>query len=109
MNLLLFFLLKIAVIVSVLIVYFVYDFYKNKQNKKTPFPPWKSLCPELWEVVGKNKCKNVNKIGNCSITGDMIMDFNDPIFKDKKKGNYFRCKWSKECGVSWDGIDNLCI
>ena len=109
MNQFIFFLLKLIVIVSVLVIYFVYNYYKNKQIKQPEFPPWKSLCPELWEVVDKNKCKNVNKIGNCMLERDMVMDFNDPIFKDKKKGNYYKCKWAKECNVSWEGIDNLCI
>ena len=40
--------------------------------------------------------------------GDMVMDFNEPIFKTEK-ADYYKCKWSKECGVAWEGIDNLCI
>ena len=110
MNQYIYFLLKIAVIITVLTVYFIYNYYKTKLLDKTIFPPWKSVCPDLWEVVDKNKCKNINKLGNCAITdGDLIIDFNDDIFKDKEKGNYYKCNWAKECGITWEGIDNLCI
>lgn len=105
MNQLLFFVLKITTVVSVVILYI----FLNKSGKpETGFPPWKSKCPDLWEIIDNNKCKNVHMIGSCSKTGDKVMDFNDPVFKTKNT-DYFKCKWAKECGVTWEGIDNLCI
>ena len=62
MNQYIYFLLKIAVIITVLTVYFIYNYYKTKLLDKPIIPPWKPVCPELWEVVDKNKCKNINKL-----------------------------------------------
>jgi hypothetical protein len=66
-------------------------------------------CPDYWETVGKNICKNTNKIGKCSITpGNDTMDFNDEIFTNSQSGNYSKCKWAKSCNVVWGGVDKLC-
>ena len=66
-------------------------------------------CPDYWETVGKNICKNSNKIGKCSITpGNDTMDFNDEIFTNTQSGLYSKCKWAKSCNVVWGGVDKLC-
>ena len=108
MNQLLFFVLKMITVVSVLIGYIIYNKFDLKNKKIKSFPPWKSKCPDMWEVVDETKCKNVHNIGSCSITSDKIMDFNEAIFKTKDS-DYYKCTWAKECGLSWEGIDNLCI
>jgi hypothetical protein len=106
MNPSLFFVLKVVIVIAVIVIFVFY----NMSNKPsiTIFPPWKSKCPDLWEIIDNNKCKNIHMIGKCSKTGDRIMDFNEPIFKTKRS-DYYKCKWSKECGVAWERIDNLCI
>ena len=86
----------------------MYNKFVVSSNETASFPPWKSKCPDLWESVDETKCKNIHNIGNCSITGDKIMDFNESIFKNKES-DYYKCTWAKECGISWEGIDNLCI
>jgi hypothetical protein len=106
MNSFLFFGLKISIVVLVIIIYIFYN--RTHKPIDDSFPPWKSKCPDLWEILDNKRCRNTHKIGSCSIMGDMVMDFNEPIFKTEK-ADYFKCKWSKECGVAWEGIDNLCI
>ena len=74
------------------------------------FPPFISKCPDYWQVVGENKCRNVNKLGICLIgdgTKDSdVMDFNMLIFQGKK-GLYYKSSWANKCKVSWEGIDKL--
>lgn len=105
-------LLKIIVFILVVIGYIGYTVYKNKTKDKTSFlyPPWPSKCPDHWEVVGKNTCKNVKKIGGkCNIEdNELKFNFDDKIFHGKE-GLYYKCKWAHQCNVSWEGIDNLCI
>lgn len=101
----------LAIIIPI-IIFFVQIFYEYKNNQMTyniiKFPPYKSKCPDYWEVTNENTCKNVNNIGLCKTGGDNIMDFNThDIFKGKD-GDVNKCNWAKNCKTSWDGIDNLC-
>lgn len=102
--------MSIAIIVGLFVVYYLYTSYTamttEKQIDPRPFPN----CPTYWDSVEGGKCRNVHKIGKCR-TGkspDDLMDFNSDIFKDKKTGNYMKCKWAKECHAPWEGIDDLC-
>jgi hypothetical protein len=106
------FLLKTFVFIGFIIAYIIYKVYKVIQDKKEKqFPPWSSECPDHWEVVGKNICKNSKNIGNCSLKedGSNIMDFSKEDLFTGDKGKFFKCEWAKNCNVSWEGIDNLCI
>lgn len=104
----LFFKIKLALIFTVIIGYSIHIIIKyTKKTPKDTFPIIIAKCPDYWEIVGKNKCKNVNKIGTCNLEGDSIMDFSDDSYRSKD-GNYFKCQWAKNCGVSWQGIDLQC-
>jgi hypothetical protein len=106
------FLLKIFVFIIFIVGYIIfkiYSIYKSKQDKD--FPPWSSECPDLWEVVGKNKCKNTKNLGNCSLKedGSTLMDFSKEALFTGEESDFYKCQWAKNCNVSWEGIDNLCI
>jgi len=107
------FMLKTLLFLSVVIGYVIYSVYKTikASTKNSLFPPWPSECPDHWEVVGKDKCKNVKNIGNCSTSdqGSTVMDFSkEEIFKGDDS-LYFKCQWSHNCNVTWEGVDNQCI
>ena len=88
--------------------YLFYNYNITPTTQGFSFPPWTSKCPDRWEVHGKG-CKNVKKIGNCSIDIDDNMKyFTDNIFKGED-GPYFKCQWAKNCNTPWEGIDKLCI
>ena len=105
----------IILIVSVLVIILGYGIkifldYKKYTDLEsgTKFPPWPSKCPDYWAVVGKDKCKNIHKIGICKAGDtDNVMDFSEPLFQGTK-GMYYKCNWSKKCNAPWEGIDNLC-
>lgn len=107
--------LLVKIVVALLVIigmmsHFVYSEYKVGQTKPQ-FPPFISKCPDYWEVVGENRCRNVNKLGVC-LHGDGtkdsdVMDFNLPIFEGKK-GLYYKCSWAQKCRIPWEGISNLC-
>lgn len=67
-----------------------------------------SKCPDLWEIIDDKTCKNINKLGLCSVGSSNIMKFNDPVYNGDKE-IFHKCKWANTCNVSWQGIDNKCI
>jgi len=75
-------------------------------------------CPDNWIKTGDNICKNINNIGRCNnlLNGDnhtmeegreKIFDLS--IYHDPIKGEFEKCRWAKLCGISWTGIDHLCV
>jgi hypothetical protein len=61
------------------------------------WPPLMQACPDYWTMSDDGKCKNTNNLGTCS-------DMNEMDFTD-----YDACakyKWTKKCGVTWDGLNN---
>jgi hypothetical protein len=100
---------SIIVIVGIFVLYYSYTAYKSfTQPKKKDTRPYPK-CPDYWESVENGKCRNVHKIGKCRLntSGDTV-DFSGPVFQSKKRGDYMRCKWAKECHAPWEGIDDLC-
>ena len=83
--------------------------YKTKnEQENAKFPPWPATCPDYWQNMGDNVCRNVHKIGDCkSGEVDNDMSFDEEIFKNAR-GQYYKCNWSKQCRAPWEGIDNLC-
>ena len=47
-------------------------------NKSRIFPPSIAECPDYFQVKVKNKCENINNLGNC---GKQTFDFNDNTYK----------------------------
>lgn len=103
------FLIKIAVAAAIIIGYLGYEGIKlfNKKEETKKFPPFSSKCPDYWDVVGKDKCRNTQKIGVCLTGENNVMDFDLPIFKGAK-GDYYKCSWAQKCKAPWEGISNLC-
>ena len=116
---------KITGVFSVLIgigfMIFLYLRYLNNQKANNPlsyelkeefkYPD----CPDFFEIVtdtdGKKQCENIYNIGKCvkKESGNNKISFDDNIlFNNTKDGNYWKCRWAKECEVPWDGINKLC-
>ena len=89
------------------IVYYLKYLKWKEDQSKIAFPPFPSKCPDYWEVQDENVCRNTHAIGLCKTGGDRDMDFTDELFTGRK-GDYYKCAWSKQCQVPWEGIDNLC-
>ena len=118
---------RLLVVISfvVILVIFSVKLYLYQKSNKTPyenFPPFKSLCPDYWKVVGSKKytgsdgeekvsakCENVHKIGICNsgINDDRIMDFTYSPYIDEE-GDSLKCRWSKNCKTPWQGYSELC-
>ena len=63
------------------------------------YPPELGSCPDYFEATTENKkkvCKNVKGLGNGN-AGCNDVDFSGYSIEDKKK-------WTKGCGVTWDGL-----
>lgn len=99
--------LIIIVIILVLAGSFIYSKMKKPQKPSMVLYP---QCPDYWECVSANKCKNVHSLGACRLGNDPdnIIDFNSDTFLNEITGNYMKCKWASDCGVSWEGINKLC-
>ena len=90
-----------------------YNKYKAEQKKLREQASVKrqaAECPDYWDVVGKNKCKNVHRIGVCRRGEGVnnVIDFNNEIFTNPKSGQYRKCQWSQTCKAPWEGVDNIC-
>lgn len=104
----------IVTIIGIIVFFYLalsyYNSYRKYIKGKEPKSRIRLECPDYWAVEGNNICRNIHKIGKCSLMGDRgsVVDFNDEIFQDKATGNYAKCKWSKKCQSPWEGIDDLC-
>lgn len=94
-----------------LIIFFMfshyYGKYKNTKQKESvaDWPPEIDACPDYWEDIGNNRCKNILGLGKCYNKKDNnVMDFGKDYLKTKEQ----KCKWVKDCGISWEGIDISC-
>ena len=98
----------VAVLSLIFIIIYIYQNYKKVLPKPTG-QMISSTCPDYWESIGNNQCKNVNGLGSCSKTeGANTMDFGGEVFTNTNTGDYAKCKWAKSCNVTWGNIDRLC-
>lgn len=112
----------LSVIIIVVASIYFYQSYKKFQKVKLiqdtkEYKP--NDCPDYWDVVSRNKddkgrdtvvCKNTHKLGVCALDPERNkFTFDDEIFVNPLSKNMARCKWSKQCGVSWSGYNNLCV
>lgn len=102
----------IGIVVFLLLLFNYYKQYKAYVTKEKEKNTWKSKyaeCPDYWDIIGKNKCRNVHQIGKCrNSDDDDIMDFNYDDFTNKKTGEYMKCRWAKQCNTPWEGLDHKC-
>ena len=94
-----------------LVILFMFVRYYNKYStykkakSEVVWPPEVDSCPDYWEDIGNNRCKNVLGLGKCYKNKDNnIMDFSKDYLKTKEQ----KCKWVKDCGLSWEGVDSTC-
>tara|TARA_B100001964_G_C13919147_1_gene459397 strand:+ start:239 stop:601 length:363 start_codon:yes stop_codon:yes gene_type:complete len=101
--------IAIALFVVVIVIIYIYNQYqaaKKKKDKETSDKRAPAQCPDYWDAVGENVCRNTHKIGKCGHTN--TVSFNDPMFSNPKTSSYMKCKYSKECNTPWNGISDLC-
>jgi len=99
----------IGIIIVLLVIFkIVKDIRTVSQNRLAEQIKAKeiSACPDYWETVGQNKCRNIHKLGKCGHNNDV--DFNDDMFVDKRTGNMMKCRYAKQCDISWEGASSLC-
>ena len=110
----------LAIMTAILLVVMLYNTYKKLQvdiqakGKKK----YEQLCPDYWELVRREKddkgreysvCKNTHKLGLCALDPERnTFSFDDELFVNPNSGDLSKCKWAKQCGVSWTGYDNKC-
>lgn len=103
--------IALGIFIIVLIITYTYQEYqkiqeeRNQKNRKSRMP---GECPDYWETVDKNTCRNVHKIGKCGHGNDLTVVFDDKMFTHPRTGDYMKCRWSKECQAPWEHISNLC-
>tara|TARA_B110000046_G_scaffold185854_1_gene229860 strand:- start:1736 stop:2035 length:300 start_codon:yes stop_codon:yes gene_type:complete len=88
-----------TVILIIFLVILAIILAKSKNNFQ--YPPELGGCPDYFKITEKNGehvCKNVKHLGSGG-SCDM-KNFSGMSVKDKRV-------WSKECGVTWDGITNV--
>ena len=99
----------IVVIILIFIVMGTYYYYLFREYKKTQdalkLAKVVPECPDYWKSLGEHRCKNVKNIGRCNLGTNDTMDFSDPLYED----DVAKCKWSKFCEASWEGVDHLCV
>lgn len=80
--------------------------WKKSVDNNNPYKGAVQECPDYWTYNSTNKnCENINKIGSYPAK---TADFNDPKYKDAKKGLDEKCKWAATYNTPWEGVDNRC-
>ena len=77
-----------------------------KNRNQVKYPPETGTCPDYWELLKSGECSNKQNLGisECHAT----KNFNVPEYKGIK-GPLNKCKWAKNCELTWDGITNTGI
>jgi len=92
--------------------YMQYTKYRTEQSKLT-WPRSVQKCPDYWIKSIDGTCKNIFNIGKCPqnekgmLESQGTISFNSEIYKGVNE-TIEKCKWSKRCESSWEGIDHLC-
>jgi hypothetical protein len=110
----------LSVLIGVGFIIFLYlKYLKNQKDRNPHYQSEKenfeySDCPDFFETItdsnGNKKCNNVYSLGSCRTKDSNFttVSFDDNLFNNTKDGNYWKCRWAKDCNVPWDGIDRLC-
>jgi hypothetical protein len=99
----------LGIFVVIMIIAYTYNEFKEMQavaNKKNNKTNTSGECPDYWETVGDNTCRNVHKIGKCGHGNDV--EFTNAMFTHPRTGEYMKCRWSRECDTPWEHISKLC-
>ena len=101
----------LGVLIVLWVLVYTYNKIKESRKKEKKLAEIKpAMCPDYWESLGNNRCKNVHHIGKCNLgdVGSNVAEFKSDIFTNKNIGDTSKCQWSKECESPWEGISNLC-
>jgi hypothetical protein len=117
-NTLTIFIILILIIASSIYFYQSYKKFKASKLKEQKQNYKPNDCPDYWDVVSRSrddkgrdtvKCQNTHKLGLCSLDPERnTFTFDDEIFVNPLTKDVSRCKWAKQCSVSWSGYNNLC-
>ena len=115
------FLMVIIILFVIYLAYYVYSAINDtttKREERAQKNRTSSICPNYWEVVSVKKdtngnsivtCKNSKFIGKCSLMPDKNeFTFSDEIFLNPGTKDMAKCKFAKQCDITWTGYDNLC-
>ena len=118
----------ISVLFLVIYYYVQYSKWSNQQNNLI-WPISINQCPDYWTSNGEGICVNKHSLGNCpigsnkkvlqngeidfkTIVGNVTANPSDEeLFNQEmnsKQNLIKKCKWAKQCGSSWEGVDHLC-
>lgn len=100
--------LLVALVILIVSLIIIGVLIRRKQSD-VKYPPIVSECPDYFEIIAPNKCKNTHKLGTCKKNGKTqeIFDFTSSRFSGPT-GKKNKCNAATFCGLSWDGIDKLC-
>ena len=109
----------ILIVVSIifLITYYWRQYKKwQKEQEGLTWPRNLSECPDYWVNEGKSICRNIHNLGNCpsgpsgqitqgtvdfkGITGSSNTGTRNSLLQ--------KCRWTKRCNSTWEGVDKLC-
>jgi len=115
------FIIVLVIVLVVMGAIYFYQSYKKIQDEKLKKEKKEYMyndCPDYWNIVSREKddkgrdyvvCENTHKLGLCALDPERNkFTFDDEIFVNPNSTNISKCKWSKQCGVSWNGYDSLC-
>ena len=114
------FIITFSILATALLIYLLFETYNKikTQIHTNATKKYVQVCPDYWEVVSQSldtsgnvigvECKNVHQLGKCAVSDRDTFKFDDHIFTDPETAELAKCKWSKRCEVSWQGIDDKC-
>jgi hypothetical protein len=102
--------ITIVAAVLLIIIFVFMIFFLKRSGDDVVFPPVISKCPDYWDHEqrgdGGDVCKNT--FGMKKDVGDNT-GIRDKALSDFDTGSRGKCgkqKWSRENGLTWDGITN---
>ena len=126
---------KVTAIITILAILFLVIYFYNQYKKwkqiqsKLTWPREYNQCPDYWISESKGVCRNKFNLGKCPSNSagvlhkNGLVDFtkvvggvstnpnNEQLFNqemNKHVNLVKKCKWTKQCGSSWEGVDHLC-
>ena len=107
----------VAIVVGLFLALYlfkVYQDYRKNLKKVNQWPPMYNACPDYWADLGNGSCQNIHNLGRCPKNSDGMlepsgkMDFKSVGDVSTEEGRRLLCQKAKECGLTWEHVDNLC-
>jgi hypothetical protein len=104
----------LTIAIGFLLIFLLYIAFALRSNKNSAvYPPVTANCPDYWTDQSdgdSSNCVNVMNLGIASESCPKNMNFNTSLFTSTN-GLCAKSVWSKNCGLTWDGVtnnDNAC-